>query len=129
MDADERVLIAERLGDGPFHGMWEFPGGKINEGEAATAALRRELSEEIGIETDGGRSLMRLDHRYPDRHVAIEFFLIEDWHNEPRGLEGQGLRWVRIADLKAGDLLPADAPVVDALKRHYLNPGAQQMLS
>ena len=120
VESDERVLIAERLGDGPFHGMWEFPGGKIRQGEAAAAALRRELSEEIGVDAHAGHSLMRLDHRYPDRHVAIEFFIVSEWRNDPRGLEGQALKWVHIAELDAQDLLPADAPVVDELKQRFL---------
>lgn len=117
VDASNRVLIAERTGDGPFHGLWEFPGGKINAGEAARAALARELEEEIGIEVCDLKPFMRLEHRYPDRHVEIEFFLVERWLNEPAGLEGQALQWIHVGKLDHAKLLPADEPVVAELKR------------
>ncbi len=116
-DADKRVLICERIGGGPFQGMWEFPGGKIAAGESARAALRRELGEEIGVEIQRYREFMTLRHDYPDRSVAIDFFLVEAWRREASGREGQRLRWVRIDDLDAAALLPADGPVIAALKR------------
>ncbi len=117
LDGDGRVLITERVGDGPFHGLWEFPGGKIDPDESLEAALYRELIEELGIETVTSTHFMRLDHSYPDRHVSIDFYLVEEWRNEPASLEGQQLRWVQRAHLEADILLPADAPVVEALKR------------
>lgn len=110
------MLIAERLGDGPFHGLWEFPGGKIHAGEDAKRALARELNEEIGIEVGHASSFMHLEHRYSDRHVAIEFFLIRSWEPEPEGLEGQALEWVPVDRLEEARLLPADEPVVAELK-------------
>ena len=114
-DADE-VLIAERLGDGPFHGLWEFPGGKIDSGEQPGEALVRELSEEIGVSVLASRRFLSLEHCYPDRHVGIEFHLVERWENEPQGLEGQALKWVAIQELVAAELLPADKPVIEALQ-------------
>ncbi len=110
------VLIAERVGDGPFHGMWEFPGGKIDVGEEAPAALVRELEEELGIRVIDSRFFLSLRHDYEDRRVSIDFYLVDDWQEEPAGLEGQALRWVAIDALSAAELLPADAPVVTALK-------------
>ena len=115
-DDSGRVLIAERLGGGPFHGMWEFPGGKIAHNEHSRDALHRELSEELGIESIVSSTFMKLHHEYPDRTVTIEFFLVSAWANEPRGLEGQTLEWVKIDDLDAERLLPADLPVVEALQ-------------
>ena len=112
----DQVLVAERIGDGPFHGLWEFPGGKIDASEAAPAALSRELEEEIGITVVESRHFLRLRHDYEDRRVGIDFFLVERWDNEPEGLEGQRLKWVAIAELSAEELLPADAPVVEALR-------------
>ena len=90
------VLIAERLCDGPYNGLWEFPGGKIRDGESPQAALRRELREELGIEAVVLEPFMQLFHTYPDRTVALEFFLVAAWHGEVSGLEGQRIRWVRI---------------------------------
>lgn len=110
------VLISERLGDGPFHGMWEFPGGKIDDGEQAVDALSRELEEEIGVTVTESRHFMSLSHDYPDRSVGIDFFLVDAWDRQPEGLEGQRLRWVRIEHLESANLLPADLPVIEALR-------------
>ena len=114
-DAAGRVLITERLCDGPFDGLWEFPGGKIGADETPSNALRRELAEELGIEVTVSQPYMALHHEYPDRTVDLEFFLVTAWQGEPLGLEGQGVRWVLPAELDPAELLPADAPVVDAL--------------
>ena len=119
-DASGRVLISERLCDGPFDGLWEFPGGKIGSGETPADALRRELAEELGIAVTASSEFMDLHHEYPDRTVDLEFFLVTGWQGQPQGLEGQGLRWMHPADLDPEELLPADAPVLSAL---------QQMLS
>lgn len=116
-DSMGRVLIAERLGGGPFHGMWEFPGGKIGPEESAPQALTRELTEELGIEVTGYSSLMNLRHEYEDRIVTIEFFIVSDWNSEPVGREGQALRWVSRDRLDSQNLLPADMPVIAALQQ------------
>lgn len=116
VDAAGRVLITERVDDGPFHGLWEFPGGKIRQREPALEALARELAEEIGVELLTSEHFMSLSHEYPDRFVSIEFHLVREWHNEPQGLEGQALKWVHRHRLQAEPLLPADKPVVDALQ-------------
>ncbi len=118
-DVDGRVLIAERLGDGPFHGMWEFPGGKIAAGESASEALCRELAEELGIDVTVYSSFMNLRHEYDDRIVSIEFFLVSEWNSDPVGREGQSLRWVPSGSLDADELLPADVPVVEALRLRH----------
>lgn len=115
-DADGCILITERLCDGPFSGLWEFPGGKIGRGESARQALARELAEELGIELQAAQHLMNVCHDYPDRSVSIEFFLVTDWRNDPAGCEGQRLRWVDVSSLDATELLPADLPVVEALR-------------
>ncbi len=118
-DSKGRILIAERLGDGPFHGLWEFPGGKIDSGETAAEALSRELAEELGIEVTECSPFMNLRHEYDDRVVTIEFFIVSEWSSEPVGREGQALRWVATDALDANELLPADMPVVEALQRRH----------
>ncbi len=118
-DTAGRVLIAERLGGGPFQGLWEFPGGKIVPGETAPQALSRELAEELGIEVTACAPFMNLRHEYDDRVVTIEFFLVSEWNSDPVGREGQELRWVPKEQLDASQLLPADVPVIEALKTSH----------
>ena len=115
-DSSGRILITERLCDGPFDGLWEFPGGKIADGETSIQALIRELAEELGIEVAKSQPFMELHHEYPDRIVDIEFFVVTNWSGTPAGLEGQGLRWVLPSDLDPDILLPADIPVMKALQ-------------
>ena len=116
-DRSGRVLIPERLCDGPFDGLWEFPGGKIGDNESSGEALKRELAEELGIEVTDAKTFMELHHEYPDRIVDLEFFLVSEWNGEPEGLEGQGVRWLPARDLDPDELLPADAPVVAAIQQ------------
>ena len=97
--------------------MWEFPGGKIVDGESPEQALERELLEELGVELGTVERFMHLEHDYPDRSVSIHFFLVRGWSNEPTGLEGQALRWVPPALLADHDILPADLPVIEALQQ------------
>jgi 8-oxo-dGTP diphosphatase len=118
-DPQGRILIAERLGGGAFHGMWEFPGGKLAPGETSHQALSRELAEELGIEVTECSSFMSLRHEYDDRIVSIEFFIVSDWNSNPVGREGQELRWVPADLLDADELLPADMPVITALQRRH----------
>ena len=118
-DTAGRILIAERVGGGPFDGLWEFPGGKIGSGESSTEALSRELAEELGIEVTACASFMNLRHEYDDRIVTIEFFIVSGWNSDPVGREGQQLRWVPRESLDADELLPADVPVVAALQQNH----------
>jgi len=114
-DASGRVLITERLGDSPFAGLWEFPGGKISPGETPMSALARELYEELGIAIGACEHFMSVDHDYADRSVVIEFYLVTGWQSAPTGLEGQAIRWIDPEMLKSDELLPADIPVLKAL--------------
>ena len=111
------VLIAERIGDQAFAGLWEFPGGKIKDDEESLSALRREIDEELGIEILQPTLFMSLDHDYPDRSVSIDFYLIKDWSNTPEGRDGQALRWVSPDALEEDSLLPVDGPVIRALRQ------------
>ena len=118
-DEAGRILLAERIGGGVFNGLWEFPGGKIGDGETPVEALSRELAEELGIEVTACASFMNLRHEYDDRIVTIEFFIVSEWNSEPVGREGQALRWVPRENLDADELLPADVPVVEALQKNH----------
>ena len=115
-DAAGRVLVTERLGDSPFAGLWEFPGGKVGNGEDSETALCRELLEELGLTVQAYEFFMRVEHSYPDRDVSLDFYLVTRWTSEPKGLEGQRMRWLVPDLLDTAELLPADAPVVAALR-------------
>jgi 8-oxo-dGTP diphosphatase len=114
-DASGRLLIAERPTGKHMAGRWEFPGGKVAAGESESDALARELGEELGIECVAARPMMRLRHRYPDREVELSMWVVEHYRGEPRGLDGQRLKWVERERLAGEDILEADRPFVAAL--------------
>jgi 8-oxo-dGTP diphosphatase len=96
---------------------WEFPGGKIMQGESSADALGRELNEELGIRITSFNSFFSLQHDYSNIQVDLEFFLVSEWHGKPSGNEGQELRWVSVDELGESKLLPADMPLVDELRQ------------
>ena len=98
-------------------GGWEFPGGKVVEGEALPATLVRELREELGIQARYIRYLARLSHHYADRTVCLQFWKVLEWEGEPRAMEGQPLRWVGVDELATAGLLSADMPIISILQR------------
>jgi 8-oxo-dGTP diphosphatase len=126
LDAAGRVLVTRRPAEVHQGGLWEFPGGKLEPGEAARAALVRELREELGIEVRAARPLIRVHHDYGDRRVVLEVFLVSDFAGKPRGLEGQPLDWVAPAAMEVERFPAADKPIIDALRlpARYLITGA-----
>jgi 8-oxo-dGTP diphosphatase len=116
-DRDGRVLIAERPAGKHMAGRWEFPGGKVDVGETEADALARELREELGIEVASSHPFMRLAHSYDDRDVELSMWIVESFSGEPRGLDGQCLKWVQPERLFDEDILEADRPFVEALAR------------
>jgi mutator protein MutT len=115
-DAKGRVLIAQRPRGTHLAGGWEFPGGKLQAGEERAVGLARELREEIGVEVRHCRPLLRLHHEYPDRDIDLDVWRVDTFSGEPQGLDGQALRWCSLADLPRAQLLPADVPVITALR-------------
>jgi mutator protein MutT len=116
IDASGRVLIAQRPAGKHMAGGWEFPGGKLESGEERVAGLARELREELGITIDTPRPLIRVRHAYPSREVLLDIWVVKRYSGEPRGLDGQALRWCTQDELATADLLPADKPIVTALR-------------
>ena len=115
-DASGRVLIAQRPPGKMLAGRWEFPGGKLHDGEAAYDGLVRELREELGVEVQAAERLVRYQQEYPGRVVWLDMWVVSAWSGEPQGLDGQALKWVEVARLQEEDILEADAPIVAALQ-------------
>ena len=101
-------------------GRWEFPGGKVNAGESEATALARELREELGIEITSSQPFMRLAHSYNDRDVELSMWIVDSYRGEPQSLDGQGLKWVQPPLLDQEDILEADQPFVEALRKSSL---------
>lgn len=124
-DARGRVLLAQRPEGKHLAGSWEFPGGKVDEGEAAIDALARELREEIGIVVESARPLIGIPHCYPDREIMLDVWHVAAWSGSPRPHEGQRLAWVDIDALERIEMPPADRPVAAALRlpdRYLITP-------
>jgi 8-oxo-dGTP diphosphatase len=117
IDTDGRVLIAQRPLGKSMAGLWEFPGGKVEDGEAPEATLIRELKEELGIDTSASclAPLTFASHAYEDFHLLMPLYVCRRWQGIPRALEGQALKWVRPRDLRDYPMPPADLPLVPAL--------------
>jgi len=115
-DAHGRVLIARRPQAAHAGGYWEFPGGKITGDETPVEGLVRELREELGIVVEAATPVTSYRHTYPERVVELHVFRVLGYAGEPRAMEGQPLRWVAIAELGGADLLPADRPIIEALR-------------
>jgi 8-oxo-dGTP diphosphatase len=115
-DARGRVLVAQRPEGKPYAGLWEFPGGKVEPGEAVETALRRELREELGIEVRSCQPRLTLWHDYPERQVELCVWTVGHYAGDARGLEGQALRWLAVTELRSIGLLPADLPIIEQLE-------------
>ena len=115
-DRHGRVLIAKRPTGKPLAGYWEFPGGKLEPGEPAAVALRRELHEELGIDVRQAYRLLQFSHEYPDKRVQLDVWRVTAFDGVPAAHEGQRLGWALPEELTGHDLLPADEPIVTALR-------------
>jgi len=115
-DPRQRIFLTRRHADSHMAGKWEFAGGKLEKGETAEQALKRELHEEVGIEVTAFKPFTTIEHTFDDRRVTLNFFLVEGWQGEPYGREGQPQRWVAQNELDAADFPPANAEVIARLK-------------
>ncbi len=112
---DGRFLLAQRPAGKVYAGYWEFPGGKIEDGESAEDALGRELHEELGIEVERAYPWITRDYDYAHAAVRLRFFRVVGWRGEPHGKEDQGFAWQSTRELTVSPLLPANGPVLGAL--------------
>ena len=118
VDADGRVLIAKRPEGKAMAGLWEFPGGKVGDGELPEEALVRELDEELGIDITESclAPLSFASHVYDDFHLLMPLYVCRVWKGTPEPRDGQELKWVRPVRLGDYPMPPADAPLVAMLR-------------
>jgi 8-oxo-dGTP diphosphatase len=117
IDADGRVLLAQRPKGKRLEGLWEFPGGKIDANERPEDALIRELREELGIEVKAAclAPLTFASHAYEDFHLLMPLYVCRKWEGFVQPLDGQVLKWVRPKQLRDYPMPPADEPLITHL--------------
>ncbi|MEM9332692.1 MAG: (deoxy)nucleoside triphosphate pyrophosphohydrolase, partial [Pseudomonadota bacterium] len=116
LDADNRILLAQRPEGKSMAGLWEFPGGKIEDGETPEEALIRELEEELGVKTWESclAPLCFASHAYETFHLLMPLFVCRKWEGFPTPKENQTLKWVRANQLREYPMPPADDPLIPA---------------
>ena len=128
-DAAGRVLVAQRPPGKHLAGLWEFPGGKCEVGEAPVDALARELREELGVVVESARPLIAIPHRYPDQDILLDVWRVSGWSGSLHPHEGQAFAWVDLAALDQIPMPPADRPAIAALRlsdRYLITPDLPQ---
>lgn len=118
LDADNRILLTQRPEGKPLAGLWEFPGGKVQEGETPEAALIRELHEELGIDIRAScvAPLTFASHSYEEFHLLMPLYVCRQWRGRPAAKENQKLAWVRASALRNYPMPPADVPLIAILQ-------------
>ncbi|MEC9197664.1 8-oxo-dGTP diphosphatase MutT [Donghicola tyrosinivorans] len=118
IDKEGRVLLAQRPEGKSMAGLWEFPGGKVEDGESPEDALVRELHEELGIETWNSclAPLTFASHAYPEFHLLMPVFACRKWEGIPQPREGQTLAWAKAQELRNYPMPPADIPLIPILR-------------
>jgi 8-oxo-dGTP diphosphatase len=119
VDGEGRVLLQKRAAGRAMAGLWEFPGGKVEEGERPESALARELEEELGIVVDieslSPAAFASADNQ--GRHMLLLLYLCRQWRGEPRPLDAESLKWVRPDEMAGLAMPPADEPLIPLLDR------------
>ena len=115
LKANGDVLLACRPEGKPFAGYWEFPGGKVEQGESVFDALKREFEEEVGVQILSADAWCGVEHVYPHAHVRLHFFISRAWKGEPEAREGQELAWQ--GSVAVEPVLPATIPLLEWLDR------------
>ncbi|MFB3920323.1 MAG: (deoxy)nucleoside triphosphate pyrophosphohydrolase [Terriglobia bacterium] len=113
----ERILICQRHRSDPYGLQWEFPGGKVRDGEELRASLHRELSEELSIQAEIGEEVFRLRHRYPDRYVEVVFFTVRQYEGAIKNHVFEAVEWAPRERLPEYNFLEADRELVERIAR------------
>ena len=112
----QKLLITQRRSDSHLGGLWEFPGGKVEEGESLEQALVREIAEEIGVTIRVGREFFQVEHHYPTRSVRLHFFECTIAAGEPQVIEVAAMRWVGTEELDDFKFPEADRELIERLR-------------
>ncbi|MDW6017998.1 8-oxo-dGTP diphosphatase MutT [Vibrio plantisponsor] len=114
-----QIFITKRPGNLHKGGFWEFPGGKVEEGESVEQAMTRELEEEVGIEVTEQHLFEHLEYDYPEKSLKFDFIVISNFNNEPYGKEGQEGHWVDIAKLANYQFPEANVPILERVIKEF----------
>ncbi|MGH9401835.1 MAG: (deoxy)nucleoside triphosphate pyrophosphohydrolase [Terriglobia bacterium] len=118
--ANDAALICQRHHTDPYGMQWEFPGGKVKDGEGLKTSLVRELAEELAIQAEAGDEVFRLRHRYPDRYVEVVFFHVPSYQGTVQNRVFEAIEWVPRARLPEYAFLEADRELVQRIARREL---------
>ena len=113
------IFICKRADEQHQGGLWEFPGGKVEAGESVFAALKRELSEEVGITIHSSSQLMVIEHDYGDKCVKLDIHVVSNFSGEAHGAEGQPSEWVAINQLSNYEFPAANAEIIEKIQARY----------
>ncbi|MAJ39728.1 MULTISPECIES: 8-oxo-dGTP diphosphatase MutT [unclassified Pseudoalteromonas] len=113
------IFICKRADEQHQGGLWEFPGGKVEAGESVFAALKRELSEEVGITIHSSSQLMVIEHDYGDKCVKLDIHVVSNFSGEAHGAEGQPSEWAAINELSNYEFPAANAEIIEKIQARY----------
>ena len=116
--AGRRFLISQRQKGKHLQDYWELPGGKLESGELPWHALQREIAEEVDIRATRGSPYMQVYHRYPDRNILLDTWMVDEYEGEVRPREQQLINWIGINEIDQFQFPAADVPILDAIKRN-----------
>lgn len=116
---DGDTFLATQRGYGDWKGWWEFPGGKIKQGESAETALKREILEELEMRISVGEQLCTIQTDYPEFHLTMHCFLCKIQEGEPVLREHEALRWLKLEEMDAIRWLSADVEAIEKLKERF----------
>ncbi|MBL1320490.1 MAG: 8-oxo-dGTP diphosphatase MutT [Methylophaga sp.] len=116
VNSEKDILLALRQAHQHQGGLWEFPGGKIEESESVYDALVREIDEEIGLTITSAHALIKISHDYGDKSVLLDVWWVDRFCGEPQSRERQQLRWCTVAALREDDFPAANVEIINAIK-------------
>lgn len=116
---DQQLFICKRPDDKHQGGLWEFPGGKVEQAESVFAALQRELLEEVNLTVNGSKELMVIEHDYGDKCVRLDVHIVDDFTGVAHGAEGQQGKWVALSELDDYSFPAANVEIIEKIKQKY----------